>query len=571
MIEGLSIRNYRSFGKDREQLSAAGRLNLIIGKNNVGKSNILRALTFLLPKVSGRGEKVSGWNQLLDQSSYSGNEPTEIGIFISLAQVRPRLIRGGTENFITGILDALRSTASGIWFYKTYDGNQWSQGSPDKNLTDAIIKTAGHPNNVSHLAVQLTGQGHATVDQNIRQIEAIFDPFSQPRQVALIPAIRSTKLAPPGSHTTNDDIIYFDGVADLGGAGLVDRLFKLQNPDISETKSDRRFKALTAFIQSTFGNSTARISVPHNRSAIHLEMDNQRRPLASYGSGIEQVVIIASAATVLEDQIICLEEPETNLHPEFQIRLLNYLRDETKNQFFITTHSSSVINVDGVSIYQIKLTSTGTKVDRILDAEQQHQLVFDLGYRPSDLAQANSIIWVEGPTDRIYLKAALTSAASDLIEGIDYSIMFYGGKLLRHVSASETALEEFIVLTRINRRSAVLIDSDKTAEGDEINETKKRVVQEFLSRKLFCWVTEGREIENYLEPNFLSGATKKVQKNFTLTSGDQFSDVGTDKSGKELDKLKLAHYVAENIGIASFRLNWHQRISELIEFIKASN
>ena len=50
----------------------------------------------------------------------------------------------------------------------------------------------------------------------------------------------------------------------------------------------------------------------------------------------------------------------------------------------------------------------------------------------------------------------------------------------------------------VNRNGAIVIDSDKTNENDEINETKQRIKNEFEKNNMFCWITEGKEIENYL-------------------------------------------------------------------------
>jgi len=44
MLDGFSISGYRSFGADEVQIRDLARLNVFIGKNNCGKSNILRFL-----------------------------------------------------------------------------------------------------------------------------------------------------------------------------------------------------------------------------------------------------------------------------------------------------------------------------------------------------------------------------------------------------------------------------------------------------------------------------------------------------------------------------------------------
>ena len=44
MIDGFSISGYRSFGPGQIRIGDLSRLNVFIGKNNCGKSNILRFL-----------------------------------------------------------------------------------------------------------------------------------------------------------------------------------------------------------------------------------------------------------------------------------------------------------------------------------------------------------------------------------------------------------------------------------------------------------------------------------------------------------------------------------------------
>ncbi|WP_175475281.1 hypothetical protein [Butyrivibrio sp. ob235] len=42
------------------------------------------------------------------------------------------------------------------------------------------------------------------------------------------------------------------------------------------------------------------------------------------------------------------------------------------------------------------------------------------------------------------------------------------------------------------------MDSDKRTTQAHINKTKKRVRDEFKKAGLYCWITKGKEIENYL-------------------------------------------------------------------------
>lgn len=101
-----------------------------------------------------------------------------------------------------------------------------------------------------------------------------------------------------------------------------------------------------------------------------------------------------------------------------------------------------------------------------------------LGYRASDLLQCNAVIWVEGPSDRIYLNHWIRAVAPELVEGVDYSIMFYGGRLLSHLSADDSEVSDFISLRKLNRNVAVVIDSDRCSSRASINTTKQRVSAE---------------------------------------------------------------------------------------------
>ena len=57
--------------------------------------------------------------------------------------------------------------------------------------------------------------------------------------------------------------------------------------------------------------------------------------------------------------------------------------------------------------------------------------------------------------------------------------MFYGGRLLSHLSAVDPEVEDYISLRRLNRNLVILMDSDRGKNGARINETKRRVRGEF--------------------------------------------------------------------------------------------
>lgn len=90
---------------------------------------------------------------------------------------------------------------------------------------------------------------------------------------------------------------------------------------------------------------------------------------------------------------------------------------------------SAVRQVDGTTTISAAMTPT-----------QVAEIGLELGMRASDLVQANAVVWAEGLSDRIYLRHWLAQVAPELREGVHFSLLFYGGALLRHLSPEDQAV-----------------------------------------------------------------------------------------------------------------------------------
>jgi len=332
------------------------------------------------------------------------------------------------------------------------------------------------------------------------------------------------------------------------------------------------------FLQNVVDNPKASIEIPHARDTIIVHMDGKTLPLESLGSGIHEVIILASAATVLTDYLICIEEPEIHLNPILQKKLIRYLSKHTSNQYIITTHSAALMDTADAEIYHVYLEDGQSSVSRVSSDSEKSAICEDLGYHPSDLLQANCIIWVEGPSDRLYINKWIAARDSNLIEGIHYSIMFYGGRLSAHISGNDPAdiVDDFISLRRLNRRSVIVIDSDRSQKGSTINKTKKRLEREFNKGPGHAWITEGREIENYIPADQIQSAIQNVQPSATpLSDFSQYSNTLQicTKSGKEAQasKVEVARYITTKFPADLKQLNLLSQVNKLVSFIYDSN
>ncbi|MCD7770544.1 MAG: ATP-binding protein [Oscillospiraceae bacterium] len=248
---------------------------------------------------------------------------------------------------------------------------------------------------------------------------------------------------------------------------------------------------------------------------IFLTEDNGKRfALSKSGSGLKTILLMLINLYVIphtapyknKDIAYSFEELENNLHPALQRKIFEYLykfAKENNSHIFITTHSHIAINTfcgkDKTAIYHVLKIGSESQLIPVENLSDRMGVLADLDVRASDLFQSNGIIWVEGPSDRVYINRWLqVFCNSEFIEGADYQFLYYGGRILAHYSANENAQSDLISILTTNRNAAIIIDSDQKSDEGTINDTKTRIYDEFSKIGDFCWITKGKEIENYI-------------------------------------------------------------------------
>ena len=198
--------------------------------------------------------------------------------------------------------------------------------------------------------------------------------------------------------------------------------------------------------------------------------------------------------------------------PGLQRRLLTYLRKTAKDNgccIILTTHSNVIIDLfskdEEAQIIHVVHNGEYATAKSVKTYVENRGILDDLDVRASDLLQANGIVWLEGPSDRLYFNRWIELwTDGKLKEGTHYQCVYYGGRLLAHLSARGEALEETIDILNVNKNALVLIDSDKNKEADPINATKQRIIKEIEDIGGKSWVTKGKEIENYVTSNAIN-------------------------------------------------------------------
>lgn len=318
---------------------------------------------------------------------------------------------------------------------------------------------------------------------------------------------------------------------------------------------------------------------------IYLVEGDKRFPLSRMGSGLKTIILVLLNLLVIPEIdkrdstpiIYAFEELENNLHPALQRRLFDYLYEYSRKNnvmIFLTTHSHIAINAfsekEEAQILHVVREDNVSTLHKIDNYFLKSELLNDLDIRASDLLQTNGIIWVEGPSDRIYVKRWLELAGMEFEEGRHYQFMYYGGRLLSHYSTQEE--DDMINILLTNRNTAILIDSDKRTSHARINATKKRIQQEFSDNNMFCWITVGKEIENYVPQSAISKVyprTKNKQCGQYELFPEYIKSVCPGFSGRKIAFAKKVceHITEDNWDVLGVRKN----INTLGECIKRWN
>jgi len=469
----LKVANYKCFGSDAQGFERILPFNLIIGRNNSGKSSLLDIIQYAVEPYA-LAARVGSHPQVI------------VGAPLVEADVS-RVFHAGNDHGIAGNMGRYGLRLIGRKIRWTLNQNK------ERTFLDIDLNDLPHVE-TEYYRNLLPNKLSPFHDKRFKRLSAernvIPEDSGGPLTVSDNGAGATRVMRHFLTHESRDSAIV--------ETTFLDHLNTIFEPDAHFTRIDCVEK------------STANIW-----EVVLYEQHKGRVPLSRSGSGLKTVILVLIFVELMplldgrtaSSYIFAFEELENNLHPSVQRRLLMFLRRAVERyhcRFILTTHSPVEIDYfvrDGLAqVMHVSSGTTDSSVAVVSGHAEGRRVLDELDIRASDILQSNGVIWVEGPSDRIYVNRWIEIwGEGKYREGAHYQVLQYGGALLAHLTCGDPDLENGAVkVLRLNRNAAIMIDSDRTTPTDELGATKQRIIAESASTSGFSWVTAGRTVENYL-------------------------------------------------------------------------
>ena len=394
-LVSFSVTNFRSI-TDAHKIPI-GDSTVLLGRNNEGKSNVLRALSIAMKALTSHaGDEPYAYRDTRDTQAYSWRRDFPISL------------QGRTNG-----LDSIFRLEFELTAQETEEFRETIKSNLNGNLP---IEVKFGRNNKADINVRKQGPGGSALSAKSERvakyvaahIQFIYIPAvrTEDEAISVVQDMLSHELA---QLEKNDEYI-----------AALQKIADLQQPILNKV-SDSIQKSLTQFLPGIRGvtvrvpSSARRVAL---RSQCQIEIDDGSRTLLEYkGDGVKSLAalgLLKDKGIIEGASIVAIEEPESHLHPGAMHSLREVIETLTaNNQVVLTTHCP--LFVDRTSIGRNILIDRST-AKPARDIASIRSL---LGVRASDnLVNASHVLVVEGTEDVVALSALLSSLSPTIAKAL---------------------------------------------------------------------------------------------------------------------------------------------------------
>ena len=250
-------------GEPIQRIGPLRKINLFIGQNNAGKSNLILFLkqrySQFVTSSNSRNSVNLGLDPLeLNQKTSPLHTDFSVGVN-PRGEAYKELLNGLKDTLskhsvpighIEAILQSKAFSQGTELIWTTYTTNGQTPQLVGPTTEELYAEKVLDDREWSKLWSALTQQGNGAIKQHwIPEVLSVLNPIKlAPPNVALIPAIREVNSAAGNEN-------------DYSGVGLITRLSKLQHPPYNKQDLRQRFDQIAEFVRSVVGDSKTTLEV----------------------------------------------------------------------------------------------------------------------------------------------------------------------------------------------------------------------------------------------------------------------------------------------------------------------
>lgn len=499
-IEEFEVENFRSILSESLTLHD---FNILIGKNNAGKSNLASSIHKYRDLFCGETPAT-----LHEECVTRGREDSPIEF-----RVRFTISESTRQDIVDRIASDTQLPAETFDIYS--DGDSFSEFSHD---------IAIRRNGISRNSIQTNIQGETVevgtiagsppewtaeilsidelpdIERETRSyhgagpssFKILPDPISRP----LLDQFENWQLVAPFRQPSERGTFGVETELDPSGGNLTTVLHALRGDgtnrfqvikdtylDIMEGVTDIRIAT-----EETDGSAVPQIRVDEETSnGIRLE---------ELSSGSKEILILITkiVSSISESPLLFIEEPELHLHPAAEREIYDLIVNkvgESNTQTIVTSHSDIFVDeVDVEKIFSVK-RDENTYVETVREGDLGKELA-SLGYSKSEFIQADRVIFVEGRSDRAIIQNWANSLGKSFAEYGVEAIVFNGDDLFEEDNPYANAVPD--VLGQLAIPYLYIFDSDEKNP----EEKKEEILGKLGESPSNIHILDQYSIESYL-------------------------------------------------------------------------
>lgn len=389
-ISSISLKNFRIFGDQKTKINFNKGLTLLVGENDSGKSAVIDALKIVL------GTTDLNWYRIKDSDFNNEDITKEIEIVCKFS-------------------DLTNVECAAFLEYLTYEKSSDSEDMPvlyvNWNCKMLLNLTPFRPITRITTGINSDGPTLSQVMQNIPNLNAGRDTYTEDSEL--------DELSLTGIFNLSNQLL--SDYAPLKSASqkmsdILDKKMLLKNDDIKVSLNVSGMeKAESKKIVSLL-------------EKLDLTIDKDTSSLKGLpGLGTSNIMSMACELLLKENiqessQFLLIEEPESHIHAQRQLKLIKSLQNETElanQQIILTTHSpllASVVKLENIIIIKSGNSYPLAKGYTKLDDEDYAFLEKYIDATKANLFFSRSVIVVEGPGEALLVPTLATLLDRDFTD-----------------------------------------------------------------------------------------------------------------------------------------------------------